>query len=129
MWTLLIPGKGSTHCGEGRDAFFKHFGHKTMCMCYRVKHVGLHGGSWGDALTYTSHGRRMKEDDVRHTKLIWKILCHQKSFPINVERHPLMLLPCKKLRIPNKTTQVIELFYASLRKLQLYNLASVLTAL
>ena len=39
LWTLLIPGKGSTHCGEGRDAFFKHFGHKTMCMCYQEKHV------------------------------------------------------------------------------------------
>ena len=70
------------------------------------------------------------EGDVRRSKLIWKILCHQKSFPINVERHPLMLLPCKKLRIPNKTlTQVIDLLYASLRKFQLYNLASVLTAL
>ena len=85
------------HC-KGHNVFSKHFGHKTTCMCYQVKHVGLHGGSWGDALTYTSHGRRMKEDDIRHTKLIWKILCHQKSFPINVERHPLMLLPCKKLR-------------------------------
>ena len=42
------------HTGVGRDDFHfllrALFGHKTMCVCYREKHVGLHGVSWGDAL-------------------------------------------------------------------------------
>ena len=38
----------------GRDDFHflspALFGHKTTCVCYQEKHVGLRGGSWGDAL-------------------------------------------------------------------------------
>ena len=43
----------------GRDDFHfllpSLFGLETRTMCYREKYVGLHGGSWGDAL-YPPHG-------------------------------------------------------------------------
>ena len=44
----------------GRDDFHflspSLFGLENMVMCYREKHVGLHGGSWWMVMPYTPHG-------------------------------------------------------------------------
>ena len=55
MWAISSFSTIFSSCAylfreQGAMIFSKHFGFETTFVCYREKHVGLHSGSWGDAL-------------------------------------------------------------------------------